>query len=228
MKINPFVYHHPAMYGGYYLEGTAHHELACAIELLIKVKPQYTHEDVYEFLTNKTFRSQILQVSQDTDLNRQWDLYEKKIPKKNWYKKAVDIVRRLVYLKDPEPIKEGSKEWQIYNAVVNSKQYFIPVVYQKLMPEERPDRYDVLDKEMLLFRFKTYGFRFIDIPIAVMCNNVPYLEVELEYYHTYQKGLLEIYLPYDEMECMYQAIFNKKYPEKYPYGEFHCYGLENT
>ncbi|MQL53630.1 hypothetical protein GFC01_15435 [Desulfofundulus thermobenzoicus] len=227
MKINPFVYDHPGRYAAYYLEGTAYHELTCAVELLTKVAPQYTHEDVYKFLTDRTYRSQLLQVSQDTDLNNQWNSYEKEIPKKNWYKKAVGIVRRLVYLKDPEPIKADSKEWQIYNAVVNSKQYVIPVVYQKLMPEERPDRYDVLDKEILLFRFKTYGFRFISIPIAMMGNNVPYLEVELEYYHTYQKGLLEIYLPYDEMKNLYQAIFNKEYPKKYHYGKFHYNGLES-
>lgn len=227
MKINPFVYEHPTMYAGYYLEGIAYQPLWCAIELLIKVKPQYTHEDVYKFLTDKDYRLQIVQSSQNIDLKTEWAVYEKEIPKKGWYRKAVGIVQQLVYLLEPESIVVDNKEWQIYKAIVNSRQYLIPVVYQKLMPEERPDRHEVLYKEELLFRLKTYGFTFIGIPVAMMGNNVPYLEVELKYYHTYRKGLMEIYLPCNEIKTLYQTIFGVEYPEKYHYGKFHCNGLEN-
>lgn len=226
MKINPFVYHHPGSYAGYYLEGTAYHQLCCAVELLSRATPQYNHEDVYRFLADKAYRIQILQSSQDVNLNEQWTTYEKEIPRKNWYRKVTNIVRRLVYLLDPEPIKVLSKEWHIYNSIADSKQYLIPVVYQKLTPEDRPDRHSVVYKEELLFRLKTYGFNFVSIPVAMMGNSVPYLEVELECYHTYRKGLMEIYLPYDEMKKLYQVILNEEYPERYHYGKFHYHGLE--
>lgn len=136
-------------------------------------------------------------------------------------------MRQLVCLSDPEPIKAGSKESQIYDVIVNSKQYLIPAVYQRMLPDERSEKNEVLDKEALLFRLKTYGFTFVDIPVAMIGNNVLYLEVDLEQYHTYEKGLLEIYLPYDEMKNLYQAIFNKEYPKKYHYDKFHYNGLES-
>ncbi|WP_131820834.1 hypothetical protein [Desulfotruncus arcticus] len=151
------------------------------------------------------------------DLDKRWYRnYEKQIGKKNWWRKAVKIVSRLIDLPDPRPLKPGTIEMEIYQAILNSEQYIIPVVYRHI-DELNPKKHDVFYKDELLKYFDIYGLKFHEFYFAHLDNCVPCMEVEFEYYHTWEKGTFEIYLPYGEMKKLYEKIYKEKYPDKYRY-----------
>jgi len=49
-------------------------------------------------------------------------------------------------------------------------------------------------------------------------NTVLFVQIKLKQYHTYEKEIMDIYLPFNELVNLYQAIFEKEYP--YQYGRF--------
>lgn len=219
------VYEHYALYPAYYLGDADCEPTREMILFLEKSIPQYTHEDVLRFLTDKQFRqSVVIPFKTDfpalVDLDKKWYLkYEKEIGKKNWWRKAVTIVSTLVEFKDPSPLEPGSIEMEIYQAVVNSEQYIIPVVYKNI-DELKPKKHDVFYKDHLLKHFDIYGLKFHGFYFAHMGNCVPYMEIELERYHTWEKSTFELYLPYSEMKELYKKIYSQEYPEKFQYGNY--------
>lgn len=225
MRTNPIVYKNYAIYSALYLVDASCNQTDNMIIFLENNIPQYTHEDVLRFLTDKEFRQSVVvpfktNFSALVDLDKRWYLnYEKEIGKKNWWRKAVAIVSTLIKFKDPNPLKPGSIEMEIYQAVVNSEQYIIPIVY-KHIDELNPKKHDVFYKEHLLKHFDIYGLKFHEFYFARMGNYVPYMEIELERYHTWDKSTFEIYLPYREMKELYEKIYKEEYPEKFQYGEY--------
>ncbi|WP_027365965.1 hypothetical protein [Desulfotruncus alcoholivorax] len=222
MMTSPIVYEHYAIYSAYYLGDAACDQTSDMIIFLKNNIPQYTHEDVLRFLTDKEFRQSVV-APLETDipalvnLDKKWYReYEKQIGKKNWWRKAVRIVSKLIDLPDPKPLKPGSIEMEIYQTILNSEQYIIPVVY-KHIDENNPKKHDVFYKDELLKYFNIYGVKFQEFYFARLNNCVPYMELEFEYYHTWAKKTFEIYLPYGEMKKLYEKIYKEKYPEKYRY-----------
>jgi hypothetical protein len=87
--------------------------------------------------------------------------YEREIGQKKWYKEAVRIVSSLIDLPDPKPLFPTEKEIQIYNTIVNSYQYIIPVVFPRI-PDGQDKKHSIFYKQELLFYLETYGFEFLD------------------------------------------------------------------
>jgi hypothetical protein len=167
LKINPIVYNNSALYGSWYLEGEGSEQTWLMIEFLQKQIPSYSHEDIYRFLTNSDFRKPIVElakknVSASPFLYKLWmQKYEREIGQKKWYKEAVRIVSSLIDLPDPKPLFPTEKEIQIYNTIVNSYQYIIPVVFPRI-PDGQDKKHSIFYKQELLFYLETYGFEFLD------------------------------------------------------------------
>ncbi|MTI80030.1 MAG: hypothetical protein FH758_03955 [Firmicutes bacterium] len=220
MKVNQIVYEHHGLYPAYYLGDACCQPLRYMILFLEKSIPQYTHEDVLRFLTDDEFRHSVIIPFKTNfpaliNLDKKWyQKYEKEIGRKNWYRKAVRIVSRLIELPDPSPLKKDSIEMEIYQAVLNSEQYIIPIIYSNIN-ELNPKRHDVFNKGHLLKHFDIYGLKFIEFYFAWFDNYIPFIEVIFEYYHTWEKSKFEIYLPYSEMKRLYEKIYKEEYPQKH-------------
>ncbi len=229
MKINPIVYNNSSLYGCWYL-GKGSEQTWLMIEFLQKHIPSYSHEDVYRFLTDSDFRKSIVElgkinVSASLDPYKLWmRKYERQIGKKNWYKEAVRIVSNLKNLPDPKPLFPSEKEIQIYNTIVNSYQYIIPVVFPRI-PDGQDEKHGIFYKQELLFYFETYGFEFIEFYVigGGLGNTVLFIQIKLKQYHTYEKEIIEVYLPFMELVALYQKLFQKECP--YQHGSFDYYGL---
>lgn len=61
MNVHSFFHEYPRYYGKFYIGGhQASIKLACVAELVSAVHPQYTHKDIYYYLTEKSYRQSIL------------------------------------------------------------------------------------------------------------------------------------------------------------------------
>jgi hypothetical protein len=195
------------------------------IEFLQVHVPLYTHEDVYLFLIDSKIRKSIIKqgainISASIDPYKLWmRKYENQIGRKKWHKEAVRIVSSLIKLPDPVPLFPSEKEKRIYNAIVSSYQYIIPVVFPRI-PDGQDGKHSIFYKEKLLFYLETYGFEFLDFYTigGGLGNTVLFVQIKLKQYHTYEKEIMDIYLPFNELVNLYQVIFEKEYP--YQYGRF--------
>lgn len=220
MRTNPIVYENYAIYSALYLGDASCNQTNNMIIFLENKIPQYTHEDVLHFLTDKEFRHSVVvpfktNFSALIDLDKRWyRKYEKEIGKKNWYRQAVRIVSRLIELPDPTPLKPGSIEKEIYQTVLNSEQHIIPVVYSNI-DELNPKKHDVFYKDHLLKYFDIYGLKFIEFYFTYLGDYIPSIKIAFEQYHTWEKSEFEVYLPYSEMKILYEKIYKEEYPSKY-------------
>ncbi|CFX15625.1 Uncharacterized [Syntrophomonas zehnderi OL-4] len=166
MKIQPIFYEHPDLYGKYYAIGlNASIMLGRAVELLAEIIPEYTHQDVYRFLTDQQFRHAIINSKQNRlehDNTREaWlNLHEREIGKRKWYQESVDIVRHLIDAPEPPSIYENTMEGFVYDAVTSSQQQMIPVSYRWLSSGQQPG---ALLKQELLLLFEVLGMELESI-----------------------------------------------------------------
>lgn len=166
MKVQPIFYDYPNLYGKYYVIGrNASTMLSRAVELLAAVIPEYTHQDVYRFLTDQQFRSAIVNSKQNhlehQHIRATWlNLHEREVGKRKWYKDSVDIIRHLINAEEPPPIYKNTLEGVVYNAVDLSQQQMIPVIYRWLSSNQQPG---ALLKQELLLLFEVLGMKLESI-----------------------------------------------------------------
>lgn len=166
MKIQPIFYEHPDLYGKYYAIGlNASIMLGRAVELLAEIIPEYTHQDVYRFLTDQQFRYAIINSKQNrlehNTIREAWlNLHEREIGKRKWYQESVDIVRHLIDAPEPPSIYENTPEGFVYDAVTSSQQQIIPVSYRWLSSGQQPG---ALHKQELLLLFEILGMELESI-----------------------------------------------------------------
>ena len=190
MRINPIVYNNSSIYGSWYLERKGPEQTWLMIEFLQKHISLYTHKDVYRFLTDSDFRKSIVKpaivnISAAIDPYKLWlRKYENKIGRKKWHKEAVRIVSNLINLPDPAPLFPSEKEIQVYNTIVNSYQYIIPIVFPRI-PDGQDGKHSIFYKEELLFYLESYGFEFLDFHTigAGLGNTVLFIQIKLKQYH---------------------------------------------
>jgi len=166
MKVQPIFYEYPNLYGQYYVIGRdASIMLSRAVELLAEIIPEYTHQDVYRFLTDQQFRYAMVN-SKQNHLNHQhirniWlDSHEREVGKRKWYQDSVDIVRHLIDAEEPPSIYENTPEGFVYDAVASSQQQIIPVSYRWLSSRQQPG---ALLKQELVLLFEVLGMKLESI-----------------------------------------------------------------
>lgn len=178
MKVQPIFYEYPDLYGKYYVIGlNASIMLRTAVELLAEIIPEYTHQDVYRFLTDQQFRYAIAN-SKENHLKNQhtrakWlNCHEREVGKRKWYLDAVDIIRHLIDAEEPPSIYENTPEGYIYNAVDSSQQQMIPARYRWLSSGQQPG---ALLKQELNLLFEVLGMKLGSVADEIYGSNVSFL-----------------------------------------------------
>lgn len=157
MKVNPLLLEAPEFYGNFYIiNQEARLILRDGIILLAEVIPEYSHQDVYNFLTKQDFRNSIVNAKENRRKNNYersvWlDYHEQEIGKGKWYKRTIEIVEGLITSPEPPPILPYTPEAFIYQRVESSQQQVIPISFRCLSGPS------TMHKEELLILFDTLG-----------------------------------------------------------------------
>ena len=216
MKVNPIFYKYPELYGKIYVGGyNASLRLGRAAELIAAVIPEYTHQDVYSFLTEPEFRHSILGAKQNyienSNTRRVWVYqHEHELNKRRWYKDSLEIIKHLINCEDPSPIYSSTREGAVYHAIESSHQLLIPVHRYWT-----GDHGESLIKNELLILLSALGIEFFEPGWSRELNlgldtgfwDIPNIHVHLPALSFFDDqhpfvGSIEIYLPANELETL--------------------------
>lgn len=225
MKVHPLLLESPGFYGNFYIiNQEASLILRGGIILLAEVIPEYSHQDVYNFLTKKGFRKSIVNAKENRRENNFersiWlDCHEQKIGKGEWYKQTIEIVEGLIINPEPPPILPYTPEAFIYQIVESSQQQVIPISFRCLSGPS------TMHKEELLILFDTLGIE-IEALGNVTCwvfTSAPAITLRFPGLSFLNEGHDDIgingfyfFLPNNEFYELEKMIENNVIPDKTP------------